>query len=101
MRTDFSYSNTLGWNTFPVPFLTEKNRSDLKRSSENILVARERHFPCTIAELYDRKDMPDDLRDAHLQNDEMIERIYFGRRMKNDTERLESLFALYRKEVAR
>jgi hypothetical protein len=49
MRTDFSYSNTLGWNTFPVPLLTEKNRSDLNRSSENILIARERHFPCTIA----------------------------------------------------
>jgi hypothetical protein len=101
MRTDFSYSNTLGWNTFPVPVLTEKNRSDLNRSSENILIARERHFPCTIAELYDAKVMPDDLREVHHQNDEVVERIYFGRRMKNDTDRLESLFALYRKAVAR
>ncbi len=100
LRTDFSYSNTLGWNTFPVPLLTEKNRSDLNQSSENILIARERHFPCTIAELYDAKIMPDDLREAHRQNDEVVERIYFGRRMKNDTDRLESLFALYRKVVA-
>ena len=100
MRTDFSYSNTLGWNTFPVPLLTEKNRNDLNRSSENILIARERHFPCTIAELYDAKVMPDDLREAHRQNDEVVERIYFGRRMKNDTDRLENLFALYRKAVA-
>ena len=23
MKTDFRYSNTLGWNTFPVPLLTE------------------------------------------------------------------------------
>ena len=97
MRTDFSYSNTLGWNTFPVPVLTEKNRSDLNRSSENILLARERHFPCTIAELYEVKAMPDDLREAHRQNDEIVERIYFGRLMKNDTDRLEGLFALYRK----
>ncbi|WP_257541652.1 DNA methyltransferase [Sphingobium sp. CFD-1] len=29
MRTDFSYSNTLGWNTFPVPTLTDKNKADL------------------------------------------------------------------------
>ncbi len=100
MRTDFSYSNTLGWNTFPVPLLTEKNRNDLNQSSENILIARERHFPCTIAELYDVKAMPDDLREAHRQNDEVVERIYFGRRMKNDTDRLESLFAMYRKAVA-
>ncbi|WP_322403035.1 class I SAM-dependent DNA methyltransferase [Massilia luteola] len=101
MRTDFSYSNTLGWNTFPVPFLTEKNESDLIRSSENILLARERYFPCTIAELYDQKTMPDDLREVHRKNDELVERIYFGRRMKNDTDRLESLFSLYRKVVAK
>lgn len=100
MRTDFSYSNTLGWNTFPVPALTEKNRIDLERASENILIARQRHFPRTIAELYDANAMPEELREAHRQNDELIERIYFGRRMKNDTDRLESLFALYHK-VAR
>ena len=101
MRTDFSYSNTLGWNTFPVPLLTEKNHSDLTRSAENILIARERNFPSSIAELYDRILMPDELREAHRQNDEVVERIYFGRRMKNNTDRLESLFALYRKAVAR
>ncbi|MFM2044699.1 MAG: hypothetical protein RLY86_3275 [Pseudomonadota bacterium] len=99
MRTDFSYSNTLGWNTFPIPTLTEKHRNDLKRSSENILIARERYFPSTISELYDVNGMPCDLRQAHLENDELVERIYFGRRMKNDTERLESLFTLYRKAV--
>ena len=97
MRTDFSYSNTLGWNTFPVPKLTEKNCSDLNRSSENILLARERHFPGTIADLYEKEAMPDDLREMHRQNDALVERIYFGRLMKNDTDRLEGLFALHRK----
>ncbi|MEO1200717.1 MAG: DNA methyltransferase, partial [Pseudomonadota bacterium] len=28
MKTDFRYSNTLGWNTFPVPKFTEKNKQD-------------------------------------------------------------------------
>ena len=41
--------------------------------------------------------MPDDLRRAHERNDEMLERIYIGRRFKNDTERLEKLFELYTK----
>ncbi len=31
LKTDFRYSNTLGWNTFPVPTLTEKNKTDLTR----------------------------------------------------------------------
>ncbi len=95
MRTDFSYSNTLGWNTFPVPKLTGKNRADLTRCAEDILLAREAHFPATIADLYKPDAMPENLRAAHDRNDEVLERIYIGRRFKNDTERLEKLFDLY------
>jgi hypothetical protein len=97
MRTDFSYSNTLGWNTFPVPKLTQQNKADLTRCAEDILLAREAHFPATIADLYDPEAMPEDLRRAHEANDEVLERIYIGRRFRNDTERLEKLFELYTK----
>ncbi len=100
MRTDFSYSNTLGWNTFPVPLLTEQNKADLTTCAENILLAREAHFPLTIADLYDPDTMPGNLRHAHERNDEVLERIYIGRRFKNDTERLEKLFELYTKMTA-
>lgn len=100
MRTDFSYSNTLGWNTFPVPTLTEKNKADLTRCAEDILLAREAHFPKTIADLYDPENMPENLRAAHERNDETLERIYIGRRFKNDTERLEKLFEMYTKMTA-
>jgi len=41
--------------------------------------------------------MPDNLRAAHERNDEILERIYIGRRFKNDTKRLEKLFELYSK----
>lgn len=95
LRTDFNYSNTLGWNTFPVPKLTAKNKEDLTSAAQEILIARERHFPATIADLYNPEEMPDDLRQAHERNDEVLERIYIGRRFKNDTERLEKLFELY------
>ncbi|MCP1319368.1 DNA methyltransferase [Halomonas sp. 707B3] len=101
LKTDFRYSNELGWNTFPVPTLTEKNKIDLTRCAENILLARETHFPATIAELYDPEKMPDNLREAHERNDEVLERIYIGRRFKNDTERLEKLFELYTKMTAK
>lgn len=97
MRTDFSYSNTLGWNTFPVPLLTENNKAELTACAENILLAREAHFPATIADLYNPEKMPENLRLAHEQNDEVLERIFIGRRFKNDTERLEKLFELYTK----
>ncbi|MBE2191066.1 MAG: class I SAM-dependent DNA methyltransferase [Alphaproteobacteria bacterium] len=100
LKTDFRYSNTLGWNTFPVPILTEKNKADLTRCAEDILLAREAHFPATIADLYDPDKMPENLRHAHERNDEVLERIYIGRRFKNDTERLEKLFDLYTKMVS-
>lgn len=97
IKEDYRYSNSLGWNTFPVPPLTEKNRADLTRCAEDILLAREHHFPATIADLYDPENMPADLGAAHDRNDEVLERIYIGRRFKNDTERLEKLFDLYTK----
>jgi len=97
LETRYRYSNTLGWNTFPVPLLTEQNKADLTACAENILLAREAHFPATIADLYDPETMPDNLRHAHERNDEVLERIYIGRRFKNDTERLEKLFELYTK----
>ncbi|MBL3591632.1 MAG: class I SAM-dependent DNA methyltransferase [gamma proteobacterium endosymbiont of Lamellibrachia anaximandri] len=97
LKTDYRYSNSIGWNTFPLPKLTDKNREDLTRCAEEILFAREAHYPATIADLYDPEKTPDDLRRAHERNDEVLERIYIGRRFKNDTERLEKLFDLYTK----
>ena len=104
MRTDFSYSNTLGWNTFPVPTLTEQNKADLTHCAEEILLAREHYFPATIADMYAAERLDSEfplVRHAHERNDEVLERIYIGRRFRNDTERLEKLFDLYTKMVAR
>jgi hypothetical protein len=100
IKTDYRFSNTLGWNTFPVPLLTDKMKADLTVCAEAILLAREAHFPATIADLYDPEAMPADLREAHERNDEVLERIYIGRRFRNDTERLEKLFDLYTKMTA-
>jgi len=100
LETRLRYSSTLGWHSFPLPTLTEKNKADLMRCAEDILLAREHHFPATIADLYDPVAMPVDLRAAHDRNDEVLERIYIGRRFKNDTERLEKLFDLYTKMTA-
>ena len=105
LKTDFRYSNTLGWNTFPLPLmgLTDKNRADLTRCAEDILLAREAYFPATIADMYDPERMDRDFPDlcaAHERNDEVLERIYIGRCFRNDTERLEKLFDLYTRMVA-
>jgi hypothetical protein len=98
LKTDYRYSNTLGWNTFPIPALTDKNRGDLDSAAVEILLARESYYPATVAELYEPERLSSEfirLQESHQRNDEIVERIYIGRRFRNDTERLEKLFEIY------
>ena len=99
IKTDYRYSNTLGWNTFPVPKFSEDQLAELSASARRILKCRYSHFPKTIAELYDPDKMPDDLRAVHRENDDLLETMYIGRPFRNDTERLEKLFKLYAAKV--
>jgi hypothetical protein len=98
LKTDYRYSNTLGWNTFPIPTLTERNIYDLNSSAADILLAREGYYPATVNDMYNPDRLAVDfplLQVAHERNDEIIERIYLGRKFRNDTERLERLFELF------
>ena len=97
IKTDYRYSNTIGWNTFPVPTLTSTNKDVLNHAAEKILSVRETYFPATISEMYDPDRLENEftiLKAAHDHNDEIVEQIYIGRRFRNDTERLEKLMAL-------
>lgn len=100
LKSDFRYSNTLGWNTFPVPKFTADQLDQLSASARRILKTRYQHYPKTIADLYDPDKMPDDLRAVHRENDELLETMYVGRPFRNDTERLDRLFKLYAAKVA-
>lgn len=94
-----NYSNTLGWNTFPVPKFSEDQLAQLEASARRILKCRYSHYPKTIAQLYDPDKMPDDLRAVHRENDDLLETMYIGRPFRNDTERLEKLFKLYAAKI--
>ena len=103
MKQDFRYSSGVCYNSFPLPTLTETQKADLTQCAEDILLAREHYFPATIADMYDPDRMDSEfplVRQAHEKNDETLERIYIGRRFKNDTERLEKLFDMYTKLTA-
>ena len=95
MRQDFSYSNQLVYNTFPIAPLTEKQQDLLEEYAWSIIAARDLHPGKTIAWLYDPDTMPKDLLDVHRSLDDTLEKIYIGRPFKNDAERLEHLFKLY------
>ena len=99
LETRFRYSNTMGWHTFPVPNLSPAQRERLTECAENILVMRA-ELGGTIAELYDAEDMPQALREAHRNNDEVLERIYSDRPFRSDADRLNHLFRRYARMIA-
>lgn len=94
LETRLRYSNTLVYNTFPMPELSNVQKQVLEEHAIDILAAREAHPGKTIAWLYGEK-MPANLLKAHRDLDETLERIYVGRPFRDDTERLEHLFKLY------
>ena len=65
MGTSLRYSNTLVYNTFPVPELSASSQEELTKRALRVLDVREYHCEKTLAELYDPDHMPRNLREAH------------------------------------
>jgi hypothetical protein len=98
-ESNYIFSSSLCYNTFPLPSLSEKQKSDLTQYVYQILEERERHPEKTIAQMYDPDKMPEGLLDAHHQLDLAVERIYRSKPFKGDEERLEYLFKLYERMI--
>ncbi|KKQ28001.1 MAG: hypothetical protein US42_C0003G0058 [Candidatus Magasanikbacteria bacterium GW2011_GWC2_37_14] len=101
LKTDMQYSNTLCYNTFPFPNVTEKQKESLSSHVYNILEERERYPEKSMAELYDPDKMPNGLREAHRYLDQAIDQIYRGKPFESDDDRLAHLFKLYEEMIIR
>ena len=95
LGTGLRYSNTLCYNTFPFPDITDKQKQIIEMHVNNILAEREKHSDKTMAELYDPDKMPQGLREAHHSLDLAIEKCYRQAPFENDEKRLEHLFKRY------
>lgn len=100
LKTDYRYSSALCYNTFPIPDLSEKQKAEITEKAMQVLAIRERYPEKTMADLYDPKKMPNDLRAAHHELDLTVDAVYRAKPFANDEERLEVLFALYEKMLA-
>ncbi|MGJ9493447.1 type IIL restriction-modification enzyme MmeI [Actinotignum sp. GS-2025b] len=99
LKTDFRYSNTLVYNTFPVPELSASSKEELTKRALRVLDVREYHCEKTLAELYDPDLMPRNLREAHEKIDEAVDRLYKSTPFASDEERLAVLFAKYQQMI--
>ena len=97
LKTDYRYSATLCYNTFPFPKIPEAKRAEIEKAAEAVLMAREQHTEKTLAQMYDPDHMPANLREAHTNLDRVVESCYRTIPFHSDEERLEHLFALYEK----
>lgn len=95
LRTDIRYTSAICYNTFPVPKLMKAAIFKLNESAFKILAVRESYSHLSLAQLYDPEKMPLDLKQAHKENDLLVEKLYKSSEFKTDEERLERLFHYY------
>ena len=95
LESRIRYSNTLCYNTFPLPTIPDVKKNEIEFLAEDVLLTREHHTEKNFAEMYDPDKMPQDLRKAHHALDLAVDSCYPGAPFKSDEERLEVLFKMY------
>lgn len=98
LKSDYSYSNTIVYNNFPWPSVSEEQKAKIERTAQSILDARALYPDSSLADLYDETTMPPELRKAHQENDRAVMQAY-GFPIKDFTESdcVARLFELYSK----
>lgn len=103
LKEDPRYSNTLVWNTFPLPPLSDRRKEELEEHWWDIDLARkEAGFGRSLRELYGPKVMSSlhGLRRAHEELDATMETIFGSRRYRSDADRIEHMLQLYERMIA-
>lgn len=76
MKSDYSYSNTIVYNNFPWPEVTNEQEEKISQTAQAILDARALYPDSSLADLYDELTMPPELRKAHQANDKAVMQAY-------------------------
>ena len=94
LKSDYRYSNKVAYNNFPWARPTDTQRARIETCAQAVLNTRAKYPESTLADLYDRDSMPDELLKAHRALDEAVDDTY-GKKFNNDSDRITHLFALY------
>lgn len=99
IKTDLRYSVDIVYNTFPIPKISEKKKVVLEELAMELLGLRE-ELGGNLASLYGGRNKPmhPELKEIHLQIDEVIDSIY-GKSFSSDDERTQHLIKLYKEMV--
>lgn len=101
LKSDYSYSNTVVYNTFAWPSPTPKQRAKIEATAQKIIDARKLYPDSSFAAMYDEVLMPPELRRAHERNDRAVCRAYRWNEEISEEDIVAELFRLYHKIVGR
>lgn len=97
LKSDYSYSNTIVYNNFPWPEVTDEQKAKIEQTAQAILDARAIYPECSLADLYDEKTMPPELRKAHQSNDKAVMAAYGFKHDMEESQIVAELMKLYQK----
>ena len=96
LKSDLRFSNTLTWNTFPVPALDKRVRQRIIDAGKKVLDARELHSERSLVDHYNPLAMAPELIKAHEVLDREVDRAMgAARKLTTERQRQEILFDNY------
>jgi len=95
LKSDTRISNTITYNNFPFPGIKEAQDEAIVAGAESVLSARTLFPTSSLADLYDPKSMPSELRKAHQQLDKAVLAAFGLKISVSDEEVLAELFTRY------
>lgn len=95
MKSDYQYSIKIVYNNFPWPSPAKAKRTAVERAAQGVLDTRAEHPGATLADLYDPRSMPSNLRNAHTALDRAVDRAYGAPRFSSEAKRVAFLFERY------
>ena len=103
LKSDYRYSKDVVYNNFPWPNPTDGQKAKIEQTAQAILDARALYPDSSLADLYDERTMPIELRRAHQQNDRAVLQAYgFDPKILSDNNEspiVAELFKLYQQLV--
>lgn len=95
LKTDYNYSAQIVYNNFVWPSPDSVRRDAIESSARSVLAARDNYPSATLAELYDPRRMPEELRLAHKELDSAVEAAYGVDFQADESRIVEHLFKLH------
>lgn len=95
LKSDYRYSKDVVYNNFPWPTPTDEQRKKITQTAQAILDVRAQYPDSSLADLYDLTTMPNDLMEAHRQNDRAVMQAYSFSTKMSEPECVARLFNLY------